>query len=121
MANLDRDENTPHAGDDANARPAAGSKARANDWRSHEAFWRESFGTRPYAPADRNYSDYRQAYKYGHEAAFIYGYRPWDEEVEHDLERGWEQARADSTLDWTQAKHAVRDAFERAREPSATP
>jgi hypothetical protein len=121
MANLDRDENTPRVSDDANARPAAGSQARATDWNTHDAFWRESFGTRPYAPADRGYSDYRQAYKYGHEAAFIYGYRPWDEEVEHDLERGWEQARADATLDWTQAKHAVRDAFERAREPGATP
>jgi hypothetical protein len=40
--------------------------------------------------------------------------------VEHDLERGWHQARAGSPLGWPEAKDAVREAFERARESHTT-
>ena len=116
MSNLERDEGSRSSTGNPDVRATTGGQTHASDWGTHDAYWRESYGTRPYAPADRGYDDYRQAYKYGHEAAFIHGYQPWDESVEHELERGWEQARADSTLDWSQAKHAVRDAFERARD-----
>ena len=97
-----------------------GGQARGTGWVSHDQYWRERFDTRPYAPADRGYDDYRQAYKYGYEAAFTYGYRAWDEDVAHDLERGWHQARAGSPLTWPEAKDAVREAFERARESHTT-
>lgn len=35
------------------------------------------------------------------------------DEVESELERGWDKARAASKLTWQQAKHATRDAWER--------
>ena len=34
-------------------------------------------------------------------------------DVENDLERGWEGAKARSSLEWNRAKHAVRDAWDR--------
>jgi hypothetical protein len=120
MTDLDRDEGAQGRTRNPEVRSGESGQTRATGWGTHDTYWRESFGTRPYAPADRAYQDYRQAYKYGYEAAFIYGYRAWDEEVEHDLERGWDQARADSTIDWPEAKNAVRDAFERARDNRAT-
>ena len=37
------------------------------------------------------------------------------EDVETDLERGWDRAKNHSTLAWEKARHAARDAWERAR------
>lgn len=83
------------------------------DW---DDYWRDSYPTRSYARADRPYEYYRPAFKYGHESAFLYGGRTWDDEVEHDLARGWEQARGESTCTWSEARDAVRDAYEWSRD-----
>lgn len=85
------------------------------DWGPQDNYWRDNYGSRPYAKADRAYEHYQPAYKYGHESAFTYGGRPWDSEVESDLARGWDQARGVSTCTWDEARHAVRDAYERSR------
>lgn len=85
---------------------------RVVDWGAQDEYWRDNYGSRPYIQADRAYEYYQPAYKYGHESAFFYGGRPWDDEVEHDLERGWDQARGDSTCTWPEVKNAVRDAYE---------
>jgi hypothetical protein len=85
------------------------------DWGAQDAHWRDAYGTRPYTQADRAYEYYQPAYKYGHEAAFLYGSRAWDTEIEHDLERGWDQARGESTCTWIEVREAVRDAYERSR------
>lgn len=92
-----------------------GTSARRNevDWGTHDDYWREHFSARPYAKADRHYEYYQPAYKYGHEAAFLFGGRPWDE-IDHDLEIGWDQARGESTCSWAEVKSAVRDAYERS-------
>jgi hypothetical protein len=92
------------------------SVAKRNDaWAGHDGYWRDNYGERPYSHADRAYEYYQPAYKYGHESAFFYGGRAWDNEVENDLERGWDQARGDSNCTWTEVKDAVRDAYERSR------
>ena len=88
---------------------------RRVDWSGQDEYWRDNYGSRPYTQADRNYEYYQPAYKYGHESAFFYGGRAWDQEIEHDLARGWEQARGESTCSWDEVKEAVRDAFERTR------
>ena len=85
------------------------------DWGSQDSYWRDNYGSRPYTTADRRYEYYQPAYKYGHEAAFLFGGRAWDTEIEHDLERGWDQARGESTCEWSEVRDAVRDAYERAR------
>jgi hypothetical protein len=84
------------------------------NWENEDVHWRENHARQPYAVADRPYDFYRQAYKYGYEASFVYGRRPWDNEVESDLARGWPQARAESTAEWEQVRGAVREAYSRA-------
>jgi hypothetical protein len=94
---------------------AEGSSSRRNvDWSGQDEYWRDNYDARPYTQADRGYEYYQPAYKYGHESAFFYG-RAWDQDVEDDLARGWEQARGDSNCTWTEVKDAVRDAYERSR------
>jgi len=84
-------------------------------WDEQDLYWRDNYGGRPYTQADRAYEYYQPAYKYGHEAAFTYGGRAWDTEIDHDLERGWEQARGDSDCSWGEVHDAVRDAYDRTR------
>jgi hypothetical protein len=91
----------------------SGSTHEAN-WGTEDAFWRDNYAHRPYTAADRGYEFYRPAYRYGCESSFTYGNRTWDDEVESDLARGWEQARGDSTSTWDQVKDAVRDAYDHA-------
>ncbi|HKO15071.1 MAG TPA: hypothetical protein VJU87_02475 [Gemmatimonadaceae bacterium] len=83
------------------------------DW---DTYWSATYPSCRYSRADRPYEHFRPAYKYGHEASFEYGGRAWDEEVEHDLRRGWEQARGESTCTWDEARDAVKDAYERSRQ-----
>ena len=111
MADIDRQDGTQS--------DTSGTR-RNLDWSGHDTFWRDNYGARPYTQADRNYEYYQPAYKYGHESAFFYGDRAWDQDVEDDLARGWEQARGDSTCTWDEVKDAVRDAYERAREVGST-
>jgi hypothetical protein len=101
--------------DGTRAEKGTSDTTRNADWTGHDGYWRDNYGARPYTHADRAYEYYQPAYKYGHESAFFYGGRSWDEEVEHDLERGWDQARGDSNCTWIEVKDAVRDAYERSR------
>jgi len=71
--------------------------------------WRSGFSARPYA-AGANYDDYSPAYRYGWESRNRYQGRPF-EEVQNDLERGWDKAKGQSKLGWEKAKLAVRDAW----------
>ena len=91
------------------------SSKRHVDWGGQDEYWRDNYGGRPYTQADRSYEYYQPAYKYGHESAFAYGGRSWDQEVENDLARGWDQAKGDSDCTWQEVKDAVRDAYERTR------
>lgn len=61
------------------------------------------------------YEDYRSAYRYGTQARGRYAGRRWDDDVERDLQQGWESARSDSRLDWEKAREAVREAFDSER------
>ncbi|MFT3784691.1 MAG: hypothetical protein QM770_00805 [Tepidisphaeraceae bacterium] len=80
-------------------------------------YWRNAYKTRPYydASATHDYdSDYAAAYRYGYLAASEYTATSFDA-VEDELQRGWESSRGPSRLSWAQARHAVKDSFERAR------
>ncbi len=76
-----------------------------------EAYWRESYASRPYA-ADRSYDELGPAYQYGWEAWPKHRERGWSG-AEGDLEQGWNQARGNSRLAWNEARHATRDAWDR--------
>jgi len=76
--------------------------------------WRQSFSSRPYVQADRGFEHYEPAYRYGTAAAHHHANREWND-VEGDLERGWDKARGTSKSAWGDAKDAVRDAWDRVR------
>ncbi len=100
------------------ARPAA-RDAWERAGRSHDAYarsdahFRERFEQASYRRPDAGYDDYAPAYRYGTRARYseTYGGRMWDDTVEDDLRREWDQARGPSPLDWEHARSAVRDAY----------
>lgn len=51
------------------------------------------------------------AWQYGQQARREHADRAWDDALEAELERGWQQARGASSEDWAQARTAVRDAW----------
>ena len=75
-------------------------------------YWRENYLKRPYVETGVLYPDYEPAYRYGWESYASYPGRDF-ESVEADLEREWPKRRGSSTLDWTRARMAVRDAWNR--------
>ena len=80
-----------------------------------DAYWRENYKTRPYATDTTDYDydrDFAPAYRHGYTAADQHRGRRY-EEVESDLERGWDKSRGQSRLGWDKAKHASRDAWHR--------
>lgn len=88
--------------------------ANAVDPTAEDAYWRDNYTSRPYV-AGGSYDDYGPAYMYGVDAYTRYPNRPFDE-VEPDLSNRWASARGRSSLDWSQAKHASRDAWQRVSD-----
>lgn len=78
-----------------------------------DAYWREEYRRRPYVTEDAAYEDYGPAYRYGLDAYTRRDGRSFDES-ESDLAAGWQSARRTSQLDWDDARHAARDAWQRA-------
>ena len=78
-------------------------------------YWRTNYSSRPYVTTSTTYEDYRPAYRMGYERYPEYHGRTFDE-VEPEFERDWGSRRGDSRLSWHEAKHATRDAFDRARD-----
>ena len=77
-----------------------------------ETYWRENYSSRSYVDRNAPFSDYQPAYRYGWESRNRYPGRSYDD-VENDLERGWEKMKGTSKLTWEKAKNAVRDAWHR--------
>jgi hypothetical protein len=82
-----------------------------------DAYWRDNHGNRPYA-GNYSYDDLRPAYRYGTESRSRYAGRRY-EDVEGDLERGWDNFKGQSKLKWQEAKAAVREAFHQDYDRSA--
>lgn len=86
-------------------------------YRTYEAtdrYYGEEFQKSPYAANDRGYTyqdDYRPAYRYGTQARTAHAGRDWDDQLENDLERGWDKAKGTSRMAWQDAKGAVKDAW----------
>ena len=91
-----------------------GSQANqaGTDWTTEERYWRDNFKSRPYARPNQSFDEIAPAYRYGTESANRFNGRQWND-VETDLERGWDQARGASRSTWQDAKQAVRDAWDR--------
>ncbi len=74
------------------------------------AFWRDNYNKRPYYVTGKPYSEYEPAYRYGWESAARPEYRGRKfNEVEGDLEKGWDKAKGTTGRAW----HDVKDATAR--------
>jgi hypothetical protein len=78
-------------------------------------YWSTEHPRRDYARSEFDFDrDYFPAYRYGAEARRRFGARRWEDRVEGELAAQWPQARGRSRLDWSAARPAVREAWERA-------
>jgi hypothetical protein len=79
---------------------------------AEDAYWRNSYKTRPYVESKYDYDQYGPAYQYGWETRTRYSGRKFDD-IEPELERNWATNRGKSSLEWNKARHATRDAWDR--------
>jgi len=80
-----------------------------------DAFYRSHYESSPTRLGDRGYEDVRPAYHLGHIAAHNpdYANRSWND-VEGDLQRGWNSAGA-NTGDWSSVRPYASEGFNRGR------
>lgn len=64
----------------------------------------------PYYSQGREWNDYKPAYKYGYDTYGEYRGQKFDD-VESELERKWDATRAESRLEWNEARGAVKDGW----------
>lgn len=98
------------------ANPTQGFKATdeqlGEDWATEEAYWRDTWQSRPYSSADLGYDYYRPAYRYGFDSARTTRGRQWSD-VESELRAGWERYEDRGQTVWESIKEAVRDGWNR--------
>jgi hypothetical protein len=78
-----------------------------------DGYWKENYSRRPYVEKNTTYERYQPAYRAGYEGVTRYPGRKYTE-VEADLKRDYENSKGAAGLEWDKAKHATRDAWERA-------
>jgi hypothetical protein len=81
-----------------------------------DEYWRLEFPTRTYAAGSKfGWDDYEPAFRLGYQRYPDCHGRSFDE-VEPEFAQRWPEARGESRLEWDEARHAVRDAYERLRQ-----
>lgn len=89
---------------------AGDSIAEAVNPTEYQDHFKNTYRERPYYSSSREWNDYEPAYKYGYDTYGQYRGQKF-EDVEPELERNWNQAKAKSRLEWNEAKGAVRDGW----------
>lgn len=81
-----------------------------------DGYWRANYSKANYYEQGRPYDDYAPAYRYGWESccSHVPAGRTFDQ-AEPDMRRDWLNRRGDSKLDWTGARPAARDAWDRVQ------
>lgn len=77
-----------------------------------DAYWRENYSKAPYYQAGLTFEDYAPAYRTGYQGRAQHAGRRFDE-VERDLEAGYNRAKGASKLSWEKARQATRAAWDR--------
>src|SRR5580658_6567580 len=85
---------------------AGHAAAEAIDPTTEDAYWRETYNTRPYGSKEVPYDTYSPAYKYGWESRGRHPGRSFDE-AEAELRAGWEKTSNSARLPWEKAKPAT--------------
>ena len=101
---------------------AGNTIAESIDPAAEEAYWRENYSSRPYDTRGATFNEYRPAYSYGVDAHRRYEGQSF-EQAEPELMRDWDRVKGMSSLTWENAKHAVRDSWQRVSDfvESASP
>ena len=76
----------------------------------YNTYFEKSYKSAPYYVSGSEWRDYQPAYKYGYDTYGQYAGRKF-EDVQNELERNWDSAKANSRLAWNEAKGAVRDGW----------
>src|SRR5688500_14799926 len=97
---------------DVNPSQGFGATRDQLDWGAEETYWRDTWRTRPYATAARDFDYYRPAYRYGLASAGRHRGRQLNE-VETDLRTAWARVEQRGHHIWENVKDAVRDAWHR--------
>lgn len=94
---------------------AAGHDAAESiDPTSEVEYWRTTYSSRPYADPQYHFeSDFRPAFQFGVDSRNQFIARQWDDALADHLHSEWDARRGTSTLSWSQAQAAVRDAWDR--------
>ncbi len=103
---------TPSKGKPPGAAKGAQQKPGAVDTNAEEAYWRQTFKTRPYVREGTAFNEYRPAYRYGADAHRRHPSESF-EQVEAEMRSGWDRFKGTSSLTWDDARHAARDAWQR--------
>lgn len=80
-----------------------------------DSYWRDNYSARSYAQADRGYDFYQPAYRYGWESKAKYKGKQYND-VERDLEQGWDGFKGSSKMTWNDARQATKDAWHRVEK-----
>jgi hypothetical protein len=89
---------------------AGDSIAEAVNPTEYEDHFKNTYNTREYYKADRDWNDYQPAYRYAYDARTQYTGKSFDT-VEPELERDWDTRRGNSRLAWSEAREPVRDGW----------
>lgn len=89
---------------------AGDSVAEAVNPTEYSRRFENTYQTAPYYKAGSTWNDYQPAYQYGYSTFGQYRGQRF-EDVEPQLERDWDNAKATSRLAWHDAKDAVRDGW----------
>lgn len=77
-----------------------------------DAYWRENYSKSEYYQAGLTYDDYAPAYRTGYQGRAQHAGRKFDD-VERDLEAGYNREKGASKLTWEKARPATRAAWDR--------
>lgn len=91
---------------------AGKAAGEAIDPTTEDAYWAQNYNKSSYVTKGSDYKNYQPAYRYGWESYGKNRGKKYDE-VESDLQRGWDKARGNSSMAWADAKQATRDAWHR--------
>lgn len=87
---------------------------------AEDAYWRTNYSKQSWVDRNRTYEDYQPAFRTGYQGYSRYaGTGKTYEQVEADLQRDYERARGNSTLQWENAKAATRAAWRRVENPNS--
>ncbi|MFC5571236.1 hypothetical protein ACFPN1_14315 [Lysobacter yangpyeongensis] len=89
---------------------AGDSIAEAVNPTEYTDHFQRAYTAAPYYIGGSEWRDYEPAYKYGYDTYGQYRGRRF-EDIEPDLERNWNTSRANSRLEWNDARQAVRDGW----------